>query len=53
MEWAEKLDHFVSNLCEGKQYDSCVSSPCRYASQHGCQHPQHPKRDPERNGGER
>jgi hypothetical protein len=38
------LDEFVNNHCEGKQYDSCFNSPCRYAGSGGCQHPLYPKR---------
>lgn len=34
---------FVAEHCVGQQYDSCVSSPCRYASTDGCSHPLHPK----------
>ena len=34
---------FIANDCTGKQYDSCVESPCTYASSMGCQHPKHPK----------
>jgi hypothetical protein len=35
---------FARTLCVGQEYDSCISSPCRYASMSGCQHPRHPKR---------
>ena len=31
-EYHEKLLEFVENDCAGKQYDSCVNSPCPYAS---------------------
>lgn len=37
---------FVAKHCVGKQYDSCVSSPCQYASAGGCTHPLHPKNQP-------
>jgi hypothetical protein len=30
-------------LCEGAQYDSCVNSPCQWASCDGRRRPQHPK----------
>lgn len=37
------LRDFIATLCVGQRYDSCVSSPCRYAGRDGCQHPEHPK----------
>ena len=37
------LSEFVENHCTGKQYDSCVQSPCAFASTSGCRHPLHPK----------
>lgn len=37
------LSEFVENHCVGKQYDSCVDSPCAFASHSGCRHPLHPK----------
>ena len=37
------LSEFVKNHCVGKQYDSCVESPCAFASHSGCRHPLHPK----------
>ena len=37
------LSEFVENHCVGKQYDSCVESPCAFASHSGCRHPLHPK----------
>lgn len=37
------LDHFIEHQCVGKQYDSCVNSPCLYSRGHGCGHPEHPK----------
>lgn len=44
---AERLAAFVRDHCCGRDYDSCVDSPCRYAGVGGCQHPQHPKRQHE------
>lgn len=41
---AERLAAFVRDHCCGREYDSCVTSPCRYASGDGCQHPQHSQR---------
>ena len=38
----DELELFVEKYCVGKEYDSCHNSPCRYASVHGCQHPEHP-----------
>ncbi len=38
------ISEFVENHCTGKQYDSCVDSPCAFASHSGCRHPLHPKR---------
>lgn len=43
--WAKRLEAFLETGCAGQQYDSCVSSPCPYASQHGCQHPDYPRRN--------
>lgn len=37
------LENFVRDYCEGKDDDSCLNSPCRFASAGGCTHPQHPK----------
>lgn len=37
------LNEFVREHCEGREYDSCVISPCRWSSNEGCCHPQHPK----------
>ena len=34
---------FVQNICAGKEYDSCINSPCLYASGDGCKHPEHPR----------
>lgn len=36
---------FVRLHCEGREFDSCHNSPCRYASADGCRHPLHPKND--------
>lgn len=36
------LNQFREEHCTGKQYDSCVNSPCRYSSSSGCTHPEHP-----------
>ena len=36
------LHDFVQKHCEGKQYDSCIESPCRFSSHSGCRHPMHP-----------
>ena len=41
------LYEFVQNHCAGKQYDSCIESPCLFASSSGCRHPLHPKNQPE------
>lgn len=40
---SEALELFVEEHCVGKEYDSCVNSPCRYSSNDGCTHPKHPK----------
>ncbi|MDI3534798.1 MAG: hypothetical protein PWQ82_1163 [Thermosediminibacterales bacterium] len=37
------IDEFVKKHCTGKEYDSCVDSPCPYSSASGCRHPLHPK----------
>lgn len=37
------MDEFIEKYCVGAQYDSCVNSPCPYASVGGCRHPEHPK----------
>jgi hypothetical protein len=37
------LEEFARDHCVGKEYDSCVNSPCPYASASGCTHPLHPK----------
>jgi hypothetical protein len=42
--YPEALAEFVKTDCRGKQYDTCVDSPCPYASINGCQHPKHPRR---------
>ena len=39
-----RMSEFVRLHCEGREYDSCFNSPCRYASVDGCRHPLHPKR---------
>lgn len=39
----KNLKEFVEKECVGKQYDSCINSPCVYASANGCKHPKHPK----------
>ena len=36
------LETFVAIHCVGRNYDSCVNSPCQYASSTGCAHPEHP-----------
>lgn len=41
--YSELLARFIEWDCAGPQYDSCVNSPCPYASCDGCQHPKHPK----------
>ena len=38
-----RRSNFIRLYCEGKQYESCKNSPCRYASLDGCRHPLHPK----------
>lgn len=43
------LSEFVENHCIGKQYDSCVQSPCAFASTSGCRNPLHPKNTVEQN----
>ena len=43
------LSEFVANHCQGKQYDSCVESPCPFASHSGCRHPLHPNNAVEQN----
>lgn len=45
MSYADRLAAFVKTDCTGRQYDSCVSSPCVNASPDGCRHPNHPKHD--------
>lgn len=40
---SEALELFVEEHCVGKEYDSCINSPCRYSSNDGCTHPEHPK----------
>jgi hypothetical protein len=42
-EYGAELEYFISVQCEGKQYDSCKNSPCRFSSSSGCLHPEHPK----------
>lgn len=37
------LKFFIDNHCVGKQFDSCVESPCPFSSHSGCRHPLHPK----------
>lgn len=37
-----KTSEFVEKYCMGKQYDSCISSPCMYSSSWGCRHPDYP-----------
>lgn len=39
----DALAKFVEDHCQGEQYDSCVESPCPFASHSGCRHPLHPK----------
>jgi len=39
---------FVETKCEGKEYDSCANSHCRWSSINGCQHPEHPDNTGER-----
>ncbi len=46
MTYNEKLRFFVDNHCVGRQYDSCVLTPCAYSGGDGCQHPLHPKNQP-------
>jgi len=40
IEWT--LEEFEKDWCEGKDYDSCKDSPCRFSSSSGCMHPLHP-----------
>lgn len=37
------MNFFINVHCTGKQYDSCIESPCIYSSSTGCRHPKHPK----------
>ena len=37
------MEDFLERHCEGKQYDSCANTPCKFASPSGCTHPRHPK----------
>jgi len=37
------LDLFLRDKCVGKQYDSCIESPCLWASRSGCAHPDYPR----------
>jgi hypothetical protein len=39
----ESLRKFIEDHCLGREYDSCVNSPCKYSSSNGCKHPEHPK----------
>ena len=39
------IAEFARTLCVGQEYDSCINSPCCYASVSGCQHPKHPSRE--------
>ena len=41
------LGEFIKTKCEGRIYDSCVNSPCRWARSGGCTHPDHPKFAPQ------
>jgi hypothetical protein len=43
IDYGTALQRFIADRCVGRQYDSCVTSPCRYAGSDGCQHPEHPK----------
>jgi hypothetical protein len=36
------LEEFMKLHCVGKQYASCKTSPCEFASNKGCTHPLHP-----------
>lgn len=36
------LGQFRVKYCGGKGFGSCLESPCRYATERGCQHPLHP-----------
>jgi len=45
-DYAIKLKTFVDTQCVGKEYDSCINSPCPYSSGQGCTHPSHPKNIP-------
>lgn len=37
------LKEFTGKYCQGKNYNSCINSPCLYASREGCLNPLHPK----------
>lgn len=37
------ITEFIDKYCQGKEYDSCINSPCPYASSNDCKHPKHPK----------
>lgn len=43
MDFAEALEVFLEKHCTGRQYDSCIDSPCPSSSFSGCLHPLHPK----------
>jgi hypothetical protein len=45
-DYAGRMKWFVDNLCVGKQYDSCINTPCTYSGGNGCTHPKHPKFKP-------
>lgn len=36
------LQEFVDRHCVGRQYDSCIGTPCTYSGGAGCIHPLHP-----------
>jgi hypothetical protein len=37
------LQEFAEKHCTGRQYDSCIGTPCTWSSGSGCFHPLHPK----------
>lgn len=45
-DYAKLIDDFVKKYCVGRQYDSCINSPCYYSGGDGCHHPMHPKNAP-------
>lgn len=42
----QKLMTFAAQHCTGREFDSCINSPCEHSSASGCMHPEHPKWSP-------